>query len=69
MIDAQPAELHSFSDDRRDDATERWGVWNHELCLLCGKRLVIVAPADRKPAMLLCRSCDPLGEMRAEMMA
>lgn len=67
MKASQPVELHSFADDRPDDGTHRWGVWPHESCAVCGRRLIVVAPIDRQPDMVLCSRCDPLARQHGEV--
>jgi hypothetical protein len=51
-------EMHSF--DAEDGYTGEWGVWDHESCCICGKRLIVVAPINRLPATLFCSGCDPV---------
>lgn len=48
-----------------DECPAGWGVYL-ESCAVCGKGLVLVAPADRPPVFPLCRAHDPVPEETGE---
>lgn len=57
MESTKKAEMHSFDAD--EGYTGEWGVWEHESCVQCGRRIIVVAPLHALPATIYCKACDP----------